>query len=214
MERPMNPIRFLFALLPFFWSAFQTDAGDLGASEGDADGEGDQKGDKSRIEWTAEQQKEIQRIAAKEARKAADKARQEEKDRIAQEQANTETDARRKQDEEAGKFAEVRQSLESERDTIKGERDAVTRERDEYRQLIEADVTAAWDGLPEEVRDAYDGEDDDVLAKKRHMNRMAKVIAKLSGEQTGNPGNRENPKPGTNGEVTIETPLTKRQIVS
>ena len=190
----MNPFRLFLALIPFLLSALQTNppTGDDG-EEGEGK-DGDQKDDKSRIEWTPEQQAAISRIAAREARKAADKARQEEKDRIAQEKTDADTEAARKRQQEAGEFDQVKQSLEGERDTIKGERDGLKAENDALTAYFTGRYDAALTELPDTILAFKPADDASVTAKSEWLTKAQEQAKKLG--TTGNPGNRENPNPG------------------
>lgn len=147
---------------------------------------------------TDEIQAYFSNIVTREARKAADKAKADVQAELDRKRQQDEAERKRKDDEAKGDFEQVKTSLTSERDTAISERDAYKSELDEYRALVTADLDAQWKALPEEVREAYDGEDDDVLAKKRHIVRMAKVIEKLSEKPTIR-GSGPSPKPGTTG---------------
>jgi len=148
----------------------------------------------TKVEFTPEQNEWIGNKIAYELKKAQEKRDADE----AEAKKKADAEAERKKAEDAGKFEEVKTSLISERDTALAERKAIEAERDEYRELVTKDVNASWSALPEEIREAYDGADDDVLAKKRHMTRMAKVIERLTGDTTSPAGgNRPNPKPGS-----------------
>ncbi len=208
-------VRTLLALLPFLMLADGETTGgeedtdtDATADRDDADGTNaeDTLGDKG--------QKALRR--EREARKVAEKERTDLQKRVADfEKRQREADeanakAQRKKNEEAGKFDEVKQSLESERDTAASERDRFKEQNDTLLRLVKADVEAAWGDLPDEVKDAYDGEDDDVLAKKQHMQRMAKVIAKLTDAvRERKPGHPRDPKTGIN-EIDINTEVAKK----
>lgn len=154
-----------------------------------------------RASWTVEQwQAELQRVGAKEkaeGRRLAEAA-------LAEKAARDEAEAKRKRDEEAGRFEDVKASLTSERDEAMMAREAFRAEAEELRALIAADVAAAWDALPEAVRATFDGDADDVLAKKRHMNRMAPVIDEMT-KRTGSEvlGNRPSPGPSQGARVTV-----------
>lgn len=130
--------------------------------------------------------------AERDARKAADKRARDAEKKL----ADLETAKAQAAEQEAtqqGKWEELATTRKTALDELATDRDAVTAERDEYRALVEADVTAAWKDLPEEVRDAYEGDDDDVLGRKRHMVRMAKVIARLTDDTGKGGGSWQNP---------------------
>lgn len=185
-------------LLPYL----QADPGDGGGGSNDDPAANDQdpEGDKPLGE-----KGEAALKAERDARKAAEK-----RARDAQKELDDLKAAKVKADEEEqaeqGRWKELAEKREASLTETTTERDSLKAERDEYKALLTADVDASWKDLPEEVREAYDGEDDDVLAKKRHMARMAKVIQKLTAE-SGTPGNGPNPKPAGAG---VDTEADKR----
>lgn len=170
-------------------------------------------GKKSKIEFTDEQNAEIGRIVSRETRKAKDAGRAERDAEIAAEKAAADAEAKRKADEDAGLFESVKQSLTDERDAAKAELDVATKERDALQELVKADVDAQWDELPEEVRSTFEGADDDVLAKKRHMQRMKSIIDRLLAvsSKKGTPGN---PPPAGNQQPAAESPISARDILN
>src|SRR5690606_8694571 len=119
---------------------------------------------------------------------------QDELDALKDAQAKAEADRQREADEAKGDYEAAKAAIEQERDAAATERATLKAERDALLALVKADVDAQWDALPDEVKEAFDGNDDDVLARKQHMNRMAKVIARLT-EKAHTPGNGPNPKP-------------------
>jgi len=189
-------IRMLFALLPFLFSSLMTDSGG-GDDKDDRDtgkDDSDDKDDKSRIEWTPEQQRELQRITAKESRKAADKARQDEKDRIAAEKASADTEAQRKRDEEAGEFAKVRTSLETERDDAKSSLTTATTELDALRTYFTTQFDAAIKDLPDVVK-AFAPATDASFETKSHWLTTAQAEARKLDKQKPR-GSGFDPTPG------------------
>jgi hypothetical protein len=148
---------------------------------------------KKKVEFTDEQAAEARRLSQKAAKEAADKARAEERAKIDAERKKADEEAQRKADEEKGEFGKVRESLEKERDDATSKLETITTERDALLLLVKQDVEASWKDLPEEVREAYDGDDDDVLTKKRHMTKNAKIIARLTDKKSPR-GNGFDPK--------------------
>ena len=160
--------------------------------------------DKPKFEWTPEQQAEIQRIAAKEAKEAARKARADRDAEIERERKAAEADAERKKQEAAGEFESVKASLTEERDAAISERDTLQTRLDEALQAIRDDVAAAWKDTPAEVVELYEGDDDDVLAKRKHLTKSAKLIARLRDESEKPRGTGRDPKP-TGHKVDVNT---------
>lgn len=128
------------------------------------------------------------------ARKAAERAA-----RDAQAEMQRMRDEQRKREEaeaaEQGRFRELAERREAELAQAQDQLTAVQQERDALLDIVRADVESHWDQLPDEVREAYDGADDDVLSKRRHMHRMAKVIQRLTTADESRPGNGPNPRP-------------------
>lgn len=109
-----------------------------------------------------------------------------------------EAEARTAEAERQGNFEKLYADLKAEHDAIKGEVESKDARIDELLTIVKADVDAKWDDLPEEVKDAYDGDADDPLAKRKHMQRMAKVIERLTAAGEHKPGNGPNPPPADN----------------
>lgn len=185
-------LRFLLSLLSFLFLQENPPADDPPVNDPPKPGD-DPKPPK--IEWTKEQQDEINRIAAKERREGAKRAREDRDAEIEEQRKKDAVAAQRTKDQEAGEFEKVKESLQNDAKTASDERDTLKDQRDTLLGLLKADVDATWNDLPEEVKDAYDGEDDDVLAKKQHMTRMAKVTERLTAASSG-PGNGPNPPAG------------------
>jgi len=129
------------------------------------------------LTFTAEQQKEMNRIAA-----AAKREGQEAAERKMADEAQAAKDERnRKAAEERGEYDKVKASIEAERDTEKKARVAAEKRMADYVKDITPDVTARWDALPDEVKPLYPGADDDVLGKAAFLTRVAPLAAKLAG---------------------------------
>lgn len=133
--------------------------------------------------------------AEREARKAAEKEAREAKQKLDQIEA-AQREADEAQAAEQGRWKELAEKREADLSTATTDLTAARERLATLEALVKADVDAAWDDLPEEVRDAYDGPDDDPLAKKRHMQRMAKVIERLTADANRKIGNGPNPPVG------------------
>ena len=183
-----------------------TDPGGGGGSD-DLPADTDQK---QKVEFTDEQNTEIGKIVAREVRKAADKARSDRDAEIAAEKTAADVEAKRKADEEAGKYEEAKTQLTSERD------EAVSK-RDKALGLLKANVDANWDGLPESVKSTYQGDAEDVLAKSEYMQQMKPVIdqlreAEAKGEERSNPGNPPGKTPSDKKTTTDEDEEARRRM--
>ena len=159
------------------------------------------------VTFDARQQEKLNALLAAERKRTEEATAARLKQEQADAKAKADADAERARQEAAGEFDAVKQSLTSERDAAVTERDSLKTERDTLLALVKADVDAAWDGLPDEVKDAYAGEPDDVLGRKQHMTRMAKVIAALT-TKTHTPGNGPNP-PASDGTRDLKAALTE-----
>lgn len=179
-------IRFLLTLFSFLFF-----------TEGDPPAGDPPKGDPpepkpDEVTFDEKQQAKLNALLAAERKKTEEATAARLKQEQADAKAKADADAERKRQEAAGEFDQVKQSLTTERDTALDEAKTLKATNDALLALVTADVDAAWGDLPDEVREAYDGPDDDPLAKKQHMTRMAKVIARLTAE-AAKPGNGPNP---------------------
>lgn len=195
----LSHIRLLFALLFFFAdgeNASDDDATDDDSATNRDDSTADDLGDKGKAAIAAERK-------ARRAAEAAAKAAQERLDTL-------EADAKKRAESEAveqGKWQELAEKREADLATTTESLSTLKATNETLLTLVKADVDAAWNDLPDEVRDAYDGDDDDPLAKKQHMTRMAKVIERLT-VSGATPGNGPNPKP-SDGTIDHETALRR-----
>lgn len=129
-----------------------------------------------KVQFTAEQQAEINKMIGNARREGKQSAEAE----ATAAKAAAEAEAERDRQVKAGEFEAVRASLESERDTAASERDAVKSQLEALTTAIKPGVEAEWNELPEEVVELYAGEDDDVLAKQAHIARHRKLIDRLT----------------------------------
>lgn len=180
----------------------QTDADQREADDTDDDADTAELGDKGKAALKAERDA---RKAERDARKAAEK-----------ELADLKAEQQRAKDKEAaeqGKWQELAEKREADLTAATTERDALQSRLDEALQVIRDDVTATWKDTPEEVRDLYEGDEDDVLAKRRHLTRSAKLIARLTADKDKTRGNGPNPKPrGNQIDIDKETARTARRV--
>lgn len=177
-------IRFLIALFSMLFFQSTPPAGD--PPEPPADPKPDD------VTFDEKQQEKLNALLAAERKRTEEATAARLKQEQADAKAKADAEAERKRQEAAGEFDQVKASLTSERDTALDEAKTLKTTNEALLALVTADVEAAWGDLPEEVREAYDGADDDPLAKKQHMTRMAKVIARLTAE-AAKPGNGPNP---------------------
>jgi len=167
-----------------------------GNGEGNEGNEGHTNGgeQKPKVEFTPEQQAEVNRIAAREARKAAEKARADRDAEITAAQEKADADAKRKADEERGAFDEVKRSLESERDTVTAERDRLKAEHDALTSYFATQYEAALKELPDVIK-AFAPDDDASFEVKSKWLTKATEQARTIDKQTPR-GNGGDPKPG------------------
>lgn len=125
-----------------------------------------------------------------------------------------EQDRKRSEAEQAeqGKWKELAEKRDADLAEKTTTLEAVTAERDTLLSIVAADVESTWKTIPDEVREAYDGADDDVLAKKQHMTRNAKIIARLqdAGEKPGHPRNPES----NGGRPEVKSPHKKLDLLN
>ena len=115
-------------------------------------------------------------------------------------------DAQKKADEEAAEQGKFKDLLDKRDADLKIANDSLTtlQERlDEALAAITADVDSRWKDVPDEVRELYEGDDDDVLAKRKHLTRSAKLIARLT--ETKEPARGNGPGPKAGGPPKIDT---------
>ena len=201
----------LFALLNLFSD------GSGGGGEGNGDPpEGDGKkpegdGSKPKVGFSEDQQREVNRMLARERKAERDRALADAKAE-ADRKAEEDRKARERADAEAkGDFEKVKSDLTTERDTIAGERDDLKARYDRALAIITPQVEADWKDLPEEVTALYEGADDDILAKAAHLHRTKALREKLAG--TAKPGNPRNPTVDGLAGDEIKSPISKREIL-
>jgi chromosome segregation ATPase len=128
-------------------------------------------------------ERDARKLAAKEAREAKaelDRLRAEkaEADRIKAEQDEAEAVKR-------GEFETLATKRAEELKTVAGERDSLKTEVAELRAAVQSSIDEKWNGLPEEVRELYDGDANNIVGRIKFMNSPAitKLIGKLTETQ-------------------------------
>lgn len=140
----------------------------------------------------------------RDARKAAAaraKAAEDERDALRQEKAAREEAERKRKDKEAkeaGRFEDLANERERERDAAKSEAATLQAQLDQYKTALEAGLDDAWAALPETVRELWDGDDDDVLGRFAFMHKPAvkKLVKEFGDKAETARGNGRDPKPG------------------
>jgi multidrug efflux pump subunit AcrA (membrane-fusion protein) len=168
--------------------------------------------ERNKVTFDADQQREVQRLVAKEAKVAREKALADAKAEREEQEAAARKEAERKAAEDRGEFDKVRQSIEAERDTFKGKAESAEAELERYRKTFAPSVETGWTDFPDELKDAYDGADDDTLAKAAFMAKWEKTAERLRAQGATERGNPPNPNRVGRGEVEITSPITRREI--
>lgn len=187
------------------------DDGSGGGGGGNDDGKpdsanpGGNQGEQGRPTFTAEQQKEIDRIAAKARREGQDAGKAE------AEQARKDAEEQARKDREAadlkakGEFEALEQTLRADLASATGERDQFKAQAARLTAAIDAVLTEEWTALGDDVREYYPGADDDPLAKLEWLPKGRALLAKLHPEKPA-PGNRPDRRPnGAPGEISLDT---------
>jgi flagellar biosynthesis GTPase FlhF len=132
---------------------------------------------------------DAERKQKKEAEKERDALKRAQAERDAAEAKAKEEDAAAK-----GEFESIAQKREQERDQARQEAMALKAENDQFREAIRLVIAAEWDKLPEEVREAFLGDDEDVLGKLHFLPKGKALAAKLSEKAEAVRGNGFDPK--------------------
>lgn len=143
------------------------------------------------VTFTAEQQKELNRLigqARSEGRTAAEQA-------AADAETARQAEAARQADIAKGDFEKVKTDLEGERDGFKSERDTLKTENEAITAYFSAQYAAALKDLPEVITAFAPADDASFTEKSEWLVKAQAQAAKIDGNPT--PGNRPNPKPGT-----------------
>jgi hypothetical protein len=143
--------------------------------------------DKPKVQFDGDQAAEVRRIAAKEAREAATKARADERAKIDAERTAAETAAETKKAEERGEFDKVKATLASERDAAATERDTLKADLDVLRPFFDRRLEAALKDLPDAIKAFDPGPDASVPARADWLVKALEQADKLDvGIKRGN----------------------------
>ena len=126
-----------------------------------------------------------ERQKARDAEKAW-KAGQAELEQLRKEKADAAAAKALADEEEAkrkGEFEELATKRSEELKTVASERDDYKSRFDKVIEAIKPSVDEQWKTLPEEVKELYEGADDDVMAMQSHITRHKKLIDRLTANQ-------------------------------
>lgn len=145
---------------------------------------GEQDGGSEKVTFTAEQQREMGRLLARERKAAADKARAD-----AKAEADAAADQARKDKEaedakKAGDFEKVESTLKADLQTANDEKAALQAQVDQYQAAVDAVLKADWDALADDVKEYFPGDEDDTLAKVNWLPKGKALQAKLHPDKT------------------------------
>lgn len=160
--------------------------------------------------------KEAIRRERKAARDAERKLKEfEEKLEKLEKDSNDLAELKRKEAEASGDWQKLAKDRETEIANLTTERDGWKGKYDTLVKVVAPGVKKAWEATPEEIRDLYDGKDDDVLALQAHMEKYEKLAEKLKAPPERKPGDPVPPR--SNGERKpdpdkVPAPMTFKQI--
>jgi len=161
--------------------------------------------------------------AEREARKKAAKEARELKERLtALEAEKAESDRIKAEQDEAdavkrGEFEKLATERAETIKTVSGERDSLKTRLDQALTLLASSVDERWKDVPAEVAELYEGDANDPLAKTAFIERNAKVIAKIKGEQDATQdrfrqaSRTRTPPPDTTGKTAEAEEARRRQ---
>lgn len=125
-----------------------------------------------------------------------------ERDALLQKEQEREAEAKKRQEAEAaeaGKFQELAEKREQERDTAIQERDALKAENQKLTDTLKAGVDGQWKELPEEVRKVGEKShpEDDILGRYAFLTDpdTKALVVKIAGTGNRREGNGPNPPP-------------------
>lgn len=181
-----------------------------GGGGGTGDATGDQKSeatgdDLDKIEGLGDKGKEAIRKEREAAKAAADEAKtaKAERDALLKKETEREAAEARARDEEAkkkGEFEQLANQRERDLETAKGEVKSLKAANDALREAIGGFLEAEWKTLPDSVKAAYLGADDDPLAKLKFLPKGKALAEELSDKDPAKRGAGPDPKPkGPNG---------------
>lgn len=186
------------------------DHGDGDPPAGDPPG-GDEKPDpRDQLKANPDLQAFVNDLIASERRRTEDKLTAD-----AEAKAKADREAREREEaEKRGDFEKVKQDYETRITSLETDKGTVETRLKQYEDLVRKDVEAQWGEIPEEVRETFTGDDDDVLAKKDHIVRNKKIIERLTAPGATEHGNGPNPPAGKPITEDAKSPVTGRSILS
>lgn len=196
------------------------DAEDKGGSGGTEKSEGKTETDPPKDESKdTSQDTSADDARVKELRRRANTLQSERDEMAKRLDALEKADKKRREDEaaEAGKFEELAQTREQERDSAIQERDALKAENLKLRDTLKAGVEEDWKALPEEVRKVGEKSypEDDVMGRYSFLTDpdTKALVAKIAGNGDGTSrreGNTPPPKP-RDGATTGDDDVARRR---
>lgn len=167
--------------------------GDHEEGEGEGDGQNEST-EKTRVEFSAEQQAEINRIVAKEVKDAKRKAREDRDAELQREKAQADAEAQRQQQEAAGEFEAVKASLTEERDAATSRLSQIEGEYEAISGYFTQQYEAALEELPDFIT-AFKPADDATFSQKAEwLSKAQEQARKVDAHKVR--GNGPDPKPG------------------
>lgn len=174
----------------------------------------------AKLELTDEQRKAFGNIMSEARKKARAAGKKEAEDEATAAANQARKDAETEASKKAGKFEEVETQLRSEIEAEKANAKTAKEELTTANERIEAlnaailvDLKPRWDALPEEVRDLFQGDENDSLAKLEYLNKdSVKKLANVNGN-SGNRTNPPNPKNGDSSRTDAEAARVSQGMV-
>ncbi|MBA2758934.1 MAG: hypothetical protein H0U38_04500 [Chloroflexia bacterium] len=201
-------LRFLFTILSFLFLQENPPAGDPPEKKDPPEPKPDE------VTFDDKQQDKVNALLAAERKKTAeDTALRLKNEREAQDRKDAEA-AKRKKDEEAGKFDEVRTDLEGKVSTAEADLKSATTELETLRGYVTADIEAVTKAVKESdsakvLMDFHPG-DDAAVPQLLAWARKAKArLPELDAVRERKPGHPRDPKTGIN-EIDINTEVAKK----
>lgn len=174
----------------------------------------DQKPDRreiaEKLKADADLQQFVNDMIAAERKRTEDKLKAE-----ADEREREAREAREREEaEKRGDFEQVKQDYETRVSSLATEKQSIEARLKQYEELVKADVDAQWGEIPEEVRETYTGDPEDVLARKDHIVRNKKIIERLTAGTTTTRGNGPNPPAGKPVTEEAKSPVSGRAVLN
>lgn len=202
-------LRFLLTLLSFLALESTPPGGDPPKKDDPPDGDPPKK-----VEFSEDQQREVNRIAAKEAKKAAEAARKTRDAEIEAERTKDAEAAQRKKDEDAGEFDKVRTALEGKVSTAESDLKTVTAELETLRTYVTADIESVTKAVASSdsakvLMDFHPGDDASAPELLAWARKAKARLPELDAVPVRKPGHARDPKTGIN-ELDINTEVAKK----